>query len=147
MFLPLLEIFHRTETRSSKYTDIVDATRLSDGEMVALKKVETPVYPDERGIAEFFSSGTIASDPRNHCVPIYGILEVPEDPDTIILIMPLLRRFYTPAFYTVGEIVDFLTQIFEVRLVASGQLSRQYILIASFLKGFHFMHEHLVAHR
>lgn len=147
MFLPLLEIFHRTETRSPKYPGIVDATRLSDGEMVALKKVETPVYPDERGIAEFFSSGTIASDPRNHCVPIYGVLEVPEDPDTIILIMPLLRTFYMPAFYTVGEIVDFLTQIFEVRLVASGQLSRQYILIASFLKGFHFMHEHLVAHR
>lgn len=61
----------------------------------------------------------MASDPRNHCVPIYEVLEVPDDPDKIILVMPLLRYFYNPSFYTVGEAVDFLTQVFEVSLSAS----------------------------
>lgn len=30
--------------------------------------------------------------------------------------MPLLRLFYSPPFYTVGEVVDFLTQAFEVSI-------------------------------
>lgn len=82
--------------------------------MVTLKCVEVSVHPYEREIAQYFSTGDLAKDPKNHCVPIYKVLEPSGDPDNIILVMPLLRKFYNPPFYTVGEVVDFLTQIFEV---------------------------------
>ena len=96
---------------------MIDATRLSDGMIVALKRINTDVHPCEREIAQFFSSGDIAHDPRNHCIPILEVLEPPDDSEIIILVMPLLRPFYEPPFYTVGEVVDFLTQIFEVSIL------------------------------
>ena len=81
---------------------------------MVLKRVPVSVHPHEREIAEFFSTGDISKDPRNHCVPIITVLEPPGDTGEIILVMPLLRFFYDPPFYTVGELVDFLTQAFEV---------------------------------
>ena len=100
----------------SKTGSILDATRISDGEMVILKRVTISVHPFEREIAEYFSSKELKMNPRNHCVPIYAVLEPPGDPDDILLVMPLLRLFYNPPLYTVGELVDFLTQIFEVSI-------------------------------
>jgi len=46
-----------------------------------------------------------------------------------MLVMPFLRVHYSPPFETVGEILEFLMQIFELA------------------QGLHFMHEHHVAHR
>ena len=72
------------------------------------------MHPYEADIGLFFSTDAIASDPRNHCIPIYEVLQPPDDEDKIILVMPLLREYYNPPFDTVGEVVDFLQQVFEV---------------------------------
>lgn len=82
--------------------------------------------PTEAAIGQFFSAEHVSSDPNNHCVPIYDVLQVPEDHDIIILVMPYLRNYDSPAFETIGETVDFFGQA---------------------LKGLQFMHKHQVAHR
>lgn len=79
-----------------------------------MKRFKKSVHPYEREIGEYLSTEPLASDPRNHCVPLYEVLESPQDPDIIILVMPFLRDFENPRFRTVGEVVDFLTQVFEV---------------------------------
>ena len=71
----------------------MDATRLSDGIHVTLKTVDTSVHPFEVEIAQFLSSGQVAHDPRNHCVPILDVLQDPVEPNTAILVMPLLMSF------------------------------------------------------
>jgi len=105
---------------------VLDATRLSDGDFVMLKMVRKSHYPHEAEIGTFFSEMSLASDPSNHCVPIYDILHVPDDHDLTLLVMPLLRTWDDPRFDTFGEAVAFFKQIFE---------------------GLQFMHKHRVAHR
>ncbi|RDB25211.1 hypothetical protein Hypma_007478 [Hypsizygus marmoreus] len=103
----------------------MDATR-RDGSRVVLKQVSASRYPDEARIGQLFSSEPLASHPSNRCIPIFDVLRVPNDDDTIILVMPVLYRNEVPPFETIGEIVDFCRQVFE---------------------GLRFMHEHHVAHR
>jgi len=94
--------------------------------MVMLKQVSKALHPYEVEIAQYFSSQPLASDPRNHCVPIYETLQDPGKSDYFILVMPFLRLYNDPPFATVGEAVEGFRQIFE---------------------GLLFMHEHHVAHR
>ncbi|KAJ3001037.1 hypothetical protein NUW54_g6694 [Trametes sanguinea] len=46
------------------------------------------------------STGRLADDPKNHCVPILEVLDVPDDPDTQLLGMPLLHAVHQPRFLT-----------------------------------------------
>ena len=120
----------------------MDAVRIADGEMVALKRVSRKIHPYEREIATMFSTEPLKSDPRNHCVPIFEVLDVPET-DDFLLVMPMLRAFNNPPFKAVGEAVEFFRQLFEVCLAVLN-------LHASFdsdLQGLQFMHECHVAHR
>jgi len=105
---------------------ICDATRMADGVSVAFKIIRPSLHPHEVDIATFLSSESLASDTKNHCVPIYDVLNVPDDNDKVILVMPLLRQWNNPEFKTIGEAVDFFGQLF---------------------KGLQFMHNHHVAHR
>ena len=70
--------------------------------------------PEEVDIAQFLTSEPLRSDPSNHCVPIYDTLLVPDDDDLVIMVMPLLRSYTSPAFNTVGEVLECFRQIFEV---------------------------------
>jgi hypothetical protein len=79
-----------------------------------LKVVKKSDHPHEADIGIFFSTEPLASHPSNHCVPIYDVLQVPDDDDTAILVMPILRRYDDPRFDTFGEIVAFFKQAFEV---------------------------------
>ena len=90
----------------------MDATRISDGATVALKKVAS--QSSELAFLQLFSSSELKDRPSNHCVPLYDVLPLLDDPDVSIIVMPYLVRFHTPAFETVGEVVDFFLQIFEV---------------------------------
>lgn len=56
----------------------------------------------------------LASDPRNRCIRLVDLFVIPDNPDTWIVVMPLLRRFDSPPFETVGEVLDFVLQISEV---------------------------------
>ncbi|KAH9834812.1 uncharacterized protein C8Q71DRAFT_766503 [Rhodofomes roseus] len=105
---------------------ILDATRLSDGEPVVLKRILTSQHPYEVEITRFLCSEPLASDSRNHCVRLYDVLDVPNEDDMVVLVLPLLRRYDSPPFETVGEAVDFFTQVLE---------------------GLQLMHHHHVAHR
>ncbi|OCH93150.1 hypothetical protein OBBRIDRAFT_749934 [Obba rivulosa] len=106
--------------------NLLDATRTSDGAMVLLKQIRPSQHPNEIDIGTYFSSEPLKSDVRNHCVPLYEVLDVPDDQDLKLLVMPLLRDFDDPHMETVGEAVEFFRQVFE---------------------GLQFMHENHVAHR
>ncbi|OCH90194.1 hypothetical protein OBBRIDRAFT_826068 [Obba rivulosa] len=105
---------------------VLDAVRTSDGAMVSLKQISQSDHPYETEISMYLSSSQRGSDPRNHCVPVYEVLDVPDDPDMKLLVMPLLRPYDDPPLETVGEAVEFFRQIFE---------------------GLQFIHENHVAHR
>jgi hypothetical protein len=79
-----------------------------------LKIVNTMNHPHEADIGTFLSTEPLASDPTNHCVPIYEVLHVPDKADTVILVMPLLRKYDDPRFGTFGEVVALFKQLFEV---------------------------------
>lgn len=80
-----------------------------------LKMIKPSVHPHETRIGTLFSREPLASDPKNHCVPIYDILTVPDMDDRVILVMPLLRRYDDPPFQTIGETIDLFSQLLEVR--------------------------------
>ncbi|THU85941.1 hypothetical protein K435DRAFT_969298 [Dendrothele bispora CBS 962.96] len=56
-------------------------------------------------------------DPHNHCVPIYEILQLPEDDHEYLIIMPFLTPWWPfwcdLPFSTIGEAVSFIRQLFE----------------------------------
>ena len=93
---------------------MLDATRIADGKIVMLKVVETSKHPYEADIGTFLSSAPLSADPRNHCIPIYEVLQIPDNENKVILVMPLMRVYGNPRFDTIGEAVEFFRQIFEV---------------------------------
>ena len=81
---------------------------------MTFKKVYSNVHPYEVEITRLFSTAPLSSNPRNHCVPLYEVLDVPDDANAHILVFPFLRKFNDPDFETVGETVQCFEQIFEV---------------------------------
>jgi hypothetical protein len=96
----------------------MDATRISDGRPVMLKKVPLREGPYELQINKLFSTEPVYLDPRNHCVHLLDVIELPNDPP--ILVQPLLRPFYKPPLQTFGEFITFFAQICEVSLCSFG---------------------------
>ena len=111
----------------------MDATRTKDGAMVMLKRISKSLHPYEVEIGQYFSSEPLSSDSRNHCVPFYEILQDPTDEDTLIIVMPLLRRYIDPTFLTVGEAVECFRQLFEVRPFLARLLPRLIAYVGSAL--------------
>ncbi|KAF8829577.1 hypothetical protein HHX47_DHR3000728 [Lentinula edodes] len=103
---------------------VMDALRISDSYMVALKKVN--VSTGEENIASFFSNKEHNTNSRNHCIRVLEVLPVPGNDDEKILVMPWLRDVMDPRFRTIGEAIQFLKEMIE---------------------GLQYMHENNVAHR
>jgi len=105
----------------------MDATRKRDGKQVMIKKVipDSEEGSQELRIAQFFSSPQLAKDPRNHCVPLLDVIEIPITGQKL-MVMPFLRPFNNPHFQTFGEFAAFFIQICE---------------------GLKFMHQRNIAHR
>lgn len=97
-----------------QHNSAIDAQRRSDGELLMLKRTKKSLFPHETEIGVFFSTEPNSGDPRNHCIPIYEILQVPDDDEIQIVVMPMLRVHDDPRFDTIGEAVEFFRQIFEV---------------------------------
>ncbi|KAI0037932.1 hypothetical protein FA95DRAFT_1506309 [Auriscalpium vulgare] len=112
----------------SIYKPVLDATRIVNGveQFVILKRVPPRDGKEEVETFELLTSEPLASDPRNHTSPLLEVLQVPDEPEHRLLVMPLLRLHDDPKFETFGEAIAFFTQIFE---------------------GIQFMHEHHIAHR
>lgn len=51
----------------------------------------------------------------NHCVPLLDVLEESEESEVYYLVMPYLRPAHDPPLRTVGDAMDFTTQVLEVR--------------------------------
>ncbi|KAJ7658019.1 kinase-like domain-containing protein [Mycena rosella] len=99
---------------------VLDATRISDGSYVMLKRCDPLKTSDFAGVipeVEMFrtlSSEPLASDPRNRCIRQIEILRPPQaNSEEVLIVMPLLYLWKEFPFSTIGEAVDFLTQIFE----------------------------------
>jgi hypothetical protein len=95
----------------------MDATRISDGKPVMLKRLLPEEGPYEHDINKLFSTEPLASNPKNHCVQLLDVIELPGDPP--ILVHPLLRPFFDPPLQTYGEFVTFFAQICEVSAMCS----------------------------
>ena len=95
----------------------MDAVRIADDEMVVFKRISLRTHPYELEISKMFSSEPLKSHPRNHCVPILEVLPLPNTSDEFLLVEPLLRDLDDPWFETIGELMEFLRQIFEVSYV------------------------------
>ncbi|KAJ6492525.1 hypothetical protein C8R47DRAFT_1319353 [Mycena vitilis] len=105
---------------------IMDAERISDGQKVMLKSVSTERHPEEIKIARLLGSSPHKENPMNHCIPVFEVLQAPEDEDKQILVMPLLLVFHQPIFDTVGELFPFLPE---------------------YPQGIQYMHRNFIAHR
>ncbi|KAI1795569.1 kinase-like domain-containing protein [Ganoderma leucocontextum] len=105
---------------------IMDAIRISDGRVVVLKKVNKHNHPYEAEIGKLFSTEPLASDPLNHSVPIYDVLQSPLEESMVFLVMPYLMRHHEVRFETVGEAIECFRQLFQ---------------------GLEFIHAQHVAHR
>jgi len=95
----------------------MDATRISDGRPVMLKRLPYEEGPYELEINRLFSTDPLFANPRNHCVQLLDVIELPNDPP--IIVHPMLRPFYEPPFQTYGEFVSFFAQICEVSSLCS----------------------------
>ncbi|EIM87928.1 uncharacterized protein STEHIDRAFT_155287 [Stereum hirsutum FP-91666 SS1] len=93
---------------------VIDATRISDGSFVMLKRVKADNL-SELEIIRFLSSEPLASDPRNHCTPLLDVLPLPDPQDGVLVVTHMLRPLDNPRFETIGEAVAFFSQIFVVR--------------------------------
>lgn len=69
---------------------------------------------NESHISSFLSSQELANDPANHCIPILDIIKDESEQDREFLVMPVLRPFNQPPFFSVEEILEFVEQILEV---------------------------------
>ncbi|KAI0040973.1 hypothetical protein FA95DRAFT_1527043 [Auriscalpium vulgare] len=103
---------------------LIDATRLSDGKMVYIKRVQTGDL--ESRIAIKLSTEALRSDPKNHSVPILDTFVDSEDSQISYIVMPFLKSLGRPEFEFIGEFLDFGEQILE---------------------GLTFLHENGIAHR
>lgn len=71
----------------------------------------------ELEISQFLSSPRLMFESDNHCVPLLDTLELPNEPEQKLIVMPFLRPFDNPRFQTFGEFVSFFSQICDVSLV------------------------------
>lgn len=106
----------------------MDAVRIKDETPVLLKLNTRGEDPEEISVGRYFSAEPLAHNSRNHCIPLYEVLDPPgKYSGDQLLVMPLLRVFDDPPFTTIGEVVEFFAQIIEVlsllRLLALLALS------------------------
>lgn len=91
---------------------LMDATRISDGTHVMLKVLDAS-NESEMEFYKFFSEEPQKSDLRNHSIPYHGFLKIPET-EEVMVALPILFHWDEPDFETIGEVIDFFRQIFEV---------------------------------
>ncbi|KAH9888344.1 kinase-like domain-containing protein [Cubamyces lactineus] len=101
--------------------DVIDATRQTDGQLVAIKTIKKG--SQELQISRFLSS---VQHDANHCVPMIDVLDDPLDPTISLMVMQYLRPWDDPELTMVGDVVDFVSQMLE---------------------GLAFLHNQRVAHR
>lgn len=90
----------------------MDATRISDGALVYIKRTRTD--SQELQILAYLSSDELRQDPRNHCIPLLDVLQDPSAPETSFMVMPFLRYIDSPPMERVEDVLDCFDQVLEV---------------------------------
>lgn len=103
------------ELSSQSVESVNTGIRISDGAQVTVKILTEPKHTNQIHFGRLFSSPPHNSDPKNHCVPVYDVLEMPEKGLNFI-VMPYLSFWEIPPFGTIGEVVECIRQMFEVSL-------------------------------
>ena len=130
----------------------MDAVRTSDQCIVVLKEVNKSNCPFEEEINRMFTmSDPVATDRHNHIAPVYDVLQSLLDKNIIFLVMPYLMRINKVKFATVGEGIECIRQLFEVRRCAppmrfAKRLSYPIMTYAYNSQGLQFCHCNNLAH-
>ncbi|KAH8103565.1 kinase-like domain-containing protein [Cristinia sonorae] len=93
------------------YTNVLDATRLRDNQLVCMKVVSRD--SEEFRIARMVSPSNHTRSPNNHCVPIIEVIPDPTNSSNQILVMPYLHPCNSPKFDSVEQVIDFVKQTLE----------------------------------
>ncbi|EIW62126.1 uncharacterized protein TRAVEDRAFT_44958 [Trametes versicolor FP-101664 SS1] len=128
--------------------NVIDATRISDGRLVYLKKIDSD--SEELKLLQYLTSPELLEDPYNHCVPLLDVIYDPSDPQTCFVVMPFLRYIDHPPFELVEDMLECGERILEGLVflhdcgVAHRDCAYKNIMMdatAVFPKGFHPMAE------
>ncbi|EJC99788.1 uncharacterized protein FOMMEDRAFT_112858 [Fomitiporia mediterranea MF3/22] len=92
----------------NKTRHVIDATCVKDAKTVSIKRIAR--NSPELSIALYLSDVEGSETSMNHCVPI---LDHFSDSQFAFLVMPVLRWFDDPPFFSVDEVVDFVRQTLE----------------------------------
>lgn len=92
---------------------VLDAIRRHDGLVVCIKMIQDYRKQRQVQITQYFSTRRMTEDSRNHVVPLYDVFIDSITPHIQYMVMPVLRRFDDPEFVTVGEVVEFISQVLE----------------------------------
>lgn len=94
---------------------MLDAHRVSDGQVVILKTVDLKLFPQE---IEIHRHLTAMEDERNHTVPILDWFQDTSDPALAFAVLPLLREIHHPPPASISECLDFVRQTIEVSSIS-----------------------------
>ncbi|KAI0823384.1 kinase-like domain-containing protein [Trametes gibbosa] len=120
--------------RSPLYTTVLDAKRIEDGRIVAIKRLSKARHPMEVAIVQSLSRPPLDKDPANHCVPILGALQSPRDADVVFLIMPYLIQHEKIPFVTVGEVAELFRQLLEgLRFIHTRNVAHRDIMTSNIM--------------
>ncbi|EKM49909.1 uncharacterized protein PHACADRAFT_154561 [Phanerochaete carnosa HHB-10118-sp] len=116
-------------------TNIMDATRISDGKLVMIKA--GPTKAEEFKMILRLSTPELRADPRNPCVPMLDHFVDIHDDQISYIVTPFFRRFDDPPFQTFQEILDCIDALLNV---CSADCARENVVIdaaALYPQGFH----------
>lgn len=94
----------------------MDATD-SDGNLVVIRKMQND--SPELDLLRRFSQPEMRAHPYNRCNPILKEFNNPADPSATFIVTPYLVRSYICCWWTVGDFLQFCTQVLQVRSVAT----------------------------
>lgn len=109
--------------------------------------IQDPKKLKQIKITEYFSSRRMTEDSRNHVVPFYATFSDYEFPDIQFMVMPVLRRFDDPEFIFACEVIDFVSQVLEVRFYSFMRFLLRLHLKLTIIKGLEFLHSNNVSHQ
>ncbi|KAF8517365.1 hypothetical protein BU17DRAFT_66934 [Hysterangium stoloniferum] len=97
------------ETESEGLPPVVaDATAPESGQHVVQAGSEKLVAALDSEASEL-----LASEPQNHCIPVFEVIEIPKDESIIVLVFPNFLPLLDVKFETRDDSMEFLRQIFE----------------------------------
>lgn len=103
---------------------MVEASRTTDTQRVLIKRVATRC--SELIVHDIINGRGGSHDPENHCVPVLEILLDEEIRGISYVVMPALSSVTWSAQNTVGEVVDFTSQV----LLVSHEYRRETLAIS-----------------